>query len=329
MGIRAQRGFVLVATIWVLAIIAIAAAFFADRVERARDLAQAKQETAGQLLEFANTRAEILFRLGTTPFSFQGLGAPPAAIALDGRPYRGTGKDIVRLQDNLGLLNVNYVHRVLMSRFLGQRGVPSEWHDAMIDGLLDYTDADDLRRLSGADAREYADAGLPPPPNVFLETPEQLRNIIGWRDRRELWENGGFLRFLTANRVAGLNLNTAPPEVLAALPGMTPESAAALVGLRAQRPFYGTNDVPGYAAGTLEPEFFYFFPGTSLRITQQAGKLPWALEMSLLLTPRGEFAPWRVDYDLRTAVSYAVENEDKIPGLPERAATAQANREAP
>src|ERR1019366_6193309 len=196
MAANAQRGFVLVATLWILAVITIAASYFAERVSRSIELARQKQETTDQLVEFANTRADILYRLGTIPITINGLGSQPA-IALDDRPYLGSGDDIVRLQDNRGLLNVNFLEQSMMARLLGQLGVPIEKRDAMIDTLLDYTDSDDLRRLNGAEKSEYAALGLPPPPNDWLASPYQLRNIIGWRDQPQLWENERLLQFVT------------------------------------------------------------------------------------------------------------------------------------
>lgn len=325
---RPQRGFVLVATLWILAIVIIAAAFFAERVSRSLETAKSKQETAEQLLEFSDTRADLLFRLGTVPFSFHGLGASPA-IALDDRPYRGTGADIIRIQDNLGLINVNFVQADVLSRFLVLQGVPFEFRDSMIDTLRDYTDADSLRRLNGAEAAEYSARRLPPPPNDLLHVPDQLRNIIGWREREALWKKPEFVRGLSTARVAGFNPNTAPKEVLASLPGMSLEAASTLVKLREQKPFYGTGELVGYAAGSLDIEFFAFFPTNSVRVTQQGRRVPWALQFSLTLTPRSDSAPWRVDYEMRTPVSYAVENEDKIPKLPVWAAVAPAEGETP
>lgn len=302
------------ATLWILAIITIASTFFAERVGRSLELARERQDTVEQLVAFANTRADMLFRLGTTLPSFQGIGIQ-SPIAVDNRPYRGAGEDIIRLQDNLGLLNANVFEPVLMSRFLGQLGIPVERRDAMIDALLDYTDGDDLRRLNGAEAADYAALGLPPPPNELLITPLQLKNVIGWRDQAALWEGQGLLRFLTTSRLAGFNPNTAPVEVLASLPGLTPETAAAVVRLRMERPFFGHSQLPGFVDGIIDSEYLIFFPGSSIRITQQSRKLPWALVSSVTLTPWGESTPWRIDYQARTAVSYAVENEDKIPVL--------------
>lgn len=316
MASNAQRGFVLVATLWILAVITIAASYFAERVSHSIELARQKQETTAQLVEFANTRADILYRLGTTRISFYGLGSQPA-IVLDDRPYLGSGEDIVRLQDNRGLLNVNFPERNMMPRLLGQLGIAVEKRDAMMDTLLDYVDMDDLRRLNGAEKSEYESLGLPPPPNDWLANPYQLRNIIGWRDQPELLER--LLRFVTTSRQFGFNPNTAPPEVLASLPGGSPETAAAIVKMRNEKPFYSSIPLPGFTPGVLDPEFLFFFPSDSIRITQQSKTLPWAVQYSLTLTPRSESAPWRVDYYVKTAVTYPSENVDKIQKLPAQA----------
>jgi len=316
MAASAQRGFVLVATLWILAVITIAASYFAERVSRSIALAQQKQETTEQLIEFANTRADILYRLGTIRLSFYGLGSQPA-IALDDRPYRGSGEDIVRLQDNRGLLNLNFMERNMMPRLLGQLGVPIEKRDALIDTLSDYVDTDDLRRLNGAEKSEYASLGLPPPPNDWLASPYQLRSIIGWRDQPELLER--LLRLVATGRVFGLNPNTAPPEVLASLPGGSRETAAAVVKMRNEKPMYHGTPLPGFTAGVMDPEFLYFFPSDSIRITQQSKTLPWAVQYCLTLTPRSERAPWRVDYHVKTALTYPSENADKIQKLPAQA----------
>lgn len=324
---RAQHGFVLVATLWILAIITIAASYFAERVSRSIALAQQKQETVQQLVEFANTRADILYRLGTTSFSFYGLGEPPA-ISLDDRPYRGSGEDIIRLQDNRGLLNVNFVEQNMLSRLLGQLGVPAEKRDAMLDTLLDYTDNDDLRRLNGAEAAEYAALGLPAPPNELLSTPFQLKNIIGWRGQPGLWENQRLLRLVTTSRVNGFNPNTAPLEILASLPGSTREGTETLIRLRNEKPLYSLGQLAGFTSGELDSDFFLFFPGDSIRITQQSRKLPWAMQFSLSLTPGREDAPWRIDYQVKTPVTYRIDNVDKIQKLPAQIATSPGKDEA-
>lgn len=323
-----QRGFILVATLWILAAITIAAGYFAERVNRLIALAQQKQETAALLVEFANTRADTLFRLGTTPISFYGLGGQPA-IALDNRPYRGTGDDIVRLQDNRGLLNVNFLNIEMMSNFLGQQGAPFEKRDAMIDALRDYIDIDDLRRLNGAEAAEYAALGLPPPPNDWLATPFQLQNIIGWRDQAALSKDQRLTQFVTTGRIVGFNPNTAPLEVLVSLPGNSREIAEQMIKLRGEKPFISTAPMINLGWNPrMDSEFFIFFPSDSIRVTQQNKKLPWMLQYNVTLTPMAGNAPWRFDYYGKFAATPPILNDKEIAPLPARTALSATSAEA-
>ena len=61
-------------------------------------------------------------------------------------------------------------------------GVPAEDRDGLIDKFLDYLDANSFRRLNGAEAPEYLEAGLDPPANAPLRTPLEVRRVLGWRD---------------------------------------------------------------------------------------------------------------------------------------------------
>jgi len=147
--LRQQRGFVLATTLWVLAILTVAAAYFAERMQHARQLAEQAQLRTQALVDMAGTRAEILFRLATTPISLYGLGASAQdAIALDDRAYGGLGDTLVRLQDSGGLLDLNIATDDQLERFLNVLGVPAARRAAMIDALRDYVDEDNLKRLT-------------------------------------------------------------------------------------------------------------------------------------------------------------------------------------
>lgn len=128
----AQRGFVLVATLWVMVIVAIAAAYFSDRVARSVELAQQSQQNTRALIDMADTRAEILYRLGTSSLTEYGLGRGEPTIALDNRPYKGAGDTFLKLQDTRGLLNLNYPDGERLQRFLGLLGIPASQRSRMI-----------------------------------------------------------------------------------------------------------------------------------------------------------------------------------------------------
>ena len=319
---RQQQGFVLVVTLWMLAVITIGAAYFAERVASSVSLARQTQQATEALLEMSSTRSEILFRLGTTPASVFGLGpTPQSAIALDNRAYRGSGNDIVRLQDSCGLINVNFIQPEMLRRLLGQMGVAAENRDALLDTLNDYIDADDLRRLNGAESAEYVARGLPLPPNDWLVTPWQLQNIIGWREQAALWRDQRLPEIVTTARVLGFNPNTAPRETLAALPGSSLEIADNLIKMRTLRAFTSLSQLSGVAGQLgLDSDSVVFFSGGSIRLTQESDKIPWALHYQITLTPTADRAPWRFDYYIKTGATPSAQNANQPFPLPERVA---------
>ena len=321
-----EHGFVLVVTLWILAVITIGAAFFAQRVGSSIALARQSQQATQALLDLYSTRAEILFRLGTTGMSVYGLGpTPQAAIALDDRRYRGTGEDTVRLQDSSGLININFVQPEMLLRLLGQLGVAAGNRDALLDTLYDYTDTDDLRRLNGAEAAEYRGRGLPLPPNDWLVTPWQLQDIIGWREQATLWKDQRLFEIVTTARVLGFNPNTAPREALAALPGSSAEIADSLIKLRLLNPFTRISDLGSLANHpALDSENVVFFPGNNIRLTQESDKIPSALRYQITLTPMSDHAPWRIDYYIKTSVTSLAQNANEPPPLPARVALSEA-----
>ena len=317
-----ERGFVLVVTLWLLAIITIGATYFAERVTSSVVLARQSQQGTNALVEMSSTRAEILFRLATMQLSIYGLGTTPEnAIALDSRPYAGSGQDLVRLQDSRGLINVNFVDQEVLRRLLGQLGVAAENRDAMLDTLNDYTDTDNLRRLNGAEEPEYRARGLAPPPNDWLVTPWQLQNIVGWREEAALWKDARLVAVVTTARVVGFNPNTAPREALAALPGSSLEIADNLIRLRAQNPLTSASQLSGIAGQSqLSSDSLIFFPGDNIRLTQESDKIPWALHYQISLTPLADLAPWRIEYYVKTGLTSSIQNANKPIPLPARAA---------
>lgn len=318
----------LAATLWILAAAMIGAAFFAEQVDRSREAARRAQQHAQFLVDMETTRAEVLFRFATEKLTPYGIGLEAGhALRLDNRPYSGRGGDILRLQDNAGLMNLNLPDRLTWTSFLGQVGVPASAHDAMLDALQDYVDSDGLRRLNGAEAREYAARRMPPPRNDWIATPFEVRNIVGWRDQPALWKDGRFTQLVTASGLFGVNPNFAPLEVLASIPGVTREAAARVIAARREAPI--TSQPQWEALSGSRYLDFVFFPGTdSVRFTHQAPGAGWVIQYSVYLTPLSPAAPWRVEYYVRTAAPPPVPDEPQPAALPARPAVPLAPAEA-
>lgn len=317
--VRRQTGYVLVATLWLLAVITIAATYFAEQVGQAVRQAQRSQDISAALVAMESARAEILFRLGTTALTIQGLGLDPAyRLALDGQPYIDDARVTISLQDARGLLNINFPSEIMLTRLLSAHGVSAEHHSRLLDTLRDYTDIDDLHRLNGAEKDEYLRLGLPPPPNDLLVVTEQLPHILGWRDHAQLWQDRTFIDLLSTSRVEMLNLNTAPEQVLAALPGATPELASQIVKIRQQQPLRSFRDILALTDqfGTQQADWMTYYPGQGTRVTIAHPDVPWRHQYELKLTPNSEIAPWRVDSYMRLPRPRGDE-KDRIP-LPPR-----------
>ena len=285
---------------WVLAAIAIAALYFSERVQKSLQLAQARQSTNDGQIELSDARAELLFRLATTPMTPYGLGAPPTSSALDDRGY-AVGRTTARLQDGRGLFNLNSFSEEQMLRFLASLAVPAEQGAGLIDTLRDYIDGDDLRRLNGAELSQYKDRSLSPPRNAPLVLPNELRQIIGWRDLPLLWNDKSQLLELTnTDATTGINPNTAPWQVLTTLPSVTEAIAKAIIERRQIEPV--TAAWLDQMLGTqldVGVGIVWAFPSDTIRITQSTSGLPWGLRYNVRLTPRDAASPWAITYFYR------------------------------
>lgn len=323
-GFPTQRGFVLAATLWMLAILAVAAVYFAGRIQHARELAQAAQAHSQALLDLDSARAEILFRIATTPFSIYGLGTSAKdAVALDDRPYLGPGGSLIRLQDNRGLLNLNIVNDARLDRFLSILGAPAARRAALIDALRDYIDDDDLKHLNGAEATDYAAAGLPPPRNAKLVTPMEAKSIFGWADVPQLWQDNLLPRLTTTSGSFSLNPNTASWQTLATMRGMTPEGAQAIMQARKIAPIVNAAQIEALTGIRIITDPFMAdaipFPTDSVRITQQPKAAGWGWLYNVTLTPVSDTAPWRIDYSYRVELSAFDAAKQVMPPFPARA----------
>jgi general secretion pathway protein K len=317
---QSQRGFVLVLTLWVLVIVALAAAYFAERVTRSVELAQQSNLNTRAMIDMASTRAELLYRLGSTSITAYGLGRDGATIYLDNRPYQGVGNTTLRLQDNRGLINLNAVEDQTLQRLLGVLGIPGDQRDHLIDTLRDFTDDDDLHRLNGAEKDEYLARNLPAPPNRKLVSPWETRAIIGWRDATQLWQNDRLTRLTTTGVASGVNPNTASAEVLTTIPGISDDIAQRIVAQRQRQTLTDLVQLADIIGIPTEPfeDTLRFWPSNAIRITQSAPGLPWALQFNVTLTPRATAEPWQIDYHHRVSDNEPLTQESNSPALPPR-----------
>ncbi|MCD0420816.1 general secretion pathway protein GspK [Rubrivivax sp. JA1024] len=287
---RRDRGYVLVSVLAALVVLAVVAARLDARAERWRDERGNWSRWQQEQMQAEASRDTLMGCLLTSPLAELGFTTPDGVLRVDGRVYRLPDETRFSLQDARGLISVAEPQADLLRRFLAGQGLNPQQADRLVDTLADYVDADDLRRLNGAEAADYAQAGLPPPANDWLTSPYELRRVLGWHDYPALWERASD-DFSTV-RQGWINPNTAPPAVLRALPGATPEGIAALLAQRETRAMRDAADLLATAGILVDDEGPAFHPGLVYRLRLWRDGSPRLVEYTVMLTLTAPASPW-------------------------------------
>jgi hypothetical protein len=337
-----EAGFVLIATIWFVALLALVAVVIAGWTARGLGHMTALAERTGARGEMIGALNEIAFAMLSGTYSPRGLELPsaqemarasssdvfgfvPAAgtpfAALDDRPYR-LGATVVRLQDERGLFNLDTPDPAALDRLLRIYGIAYDERGPLIDRLLDYMNRSELSHLNGAVAADYLQAGRPAPRGAPLLTPWEAWRVLGWDGYPQLWRDsaGALPQVATTGYTAAINPNTAPAPVLRSLPGIDERAAERIIRYRALYPLETPLDLTR-AAGVpapSDPTIVFFFPSGNLRVTLLSKQSPLAWQLLLRRTPNGK-APYRIDYAVarpRTAADRALLDRADLPDLP-------------
>jgi general secretion pathway protein K len=219
--LRRQRGVALILVLWLVTLLAVVASAFALSTQR-----------ESVLLRTARDRAEALALLdGALRYAWLRLHLPKSQgrWLSNGAVYEvvyGNGRVRLELRDEAGKVNLNYAQELLMTQVLAGAGLSSASAARIGDAILDWRDVDDLRRLNGAEAEDYRQAGKDfGPRNRPFDAVEELRAVLGMSP--ELYQR--VAPWVTVyTRQAGIDPRASPPELLLALPGISPEVLEAL-----------------------------------------------------------------------------------------------------
>jgi general secretion pathway protein K len=279
-----DRGIALLMVLWIVIILTVIALSFSfmTRTDTHATLFFKEGMEKQFLAEAGMERAimEMLYRdhiknLPTAPMESE-------VVRVDGREYTGQlGADyyVYGILDESGKININLLtdnSDIILGNLLVNRGVPKELADTIVDSVRDWTDSDDTHRLNGAESDYYMSLPVPyAARNGKFEAVEELLLVKGMTPEI-LYGNAktpGIFNFVTVYSTAGkININTAPKEVLAALPGMTPEMADQVVGMRSLvdiTDLEQVNQVMGDAFTTILP--YVGYTGSSLYTIESTG----------------------------------------------------------
>ena len=127
----------------------------------------------------------------------------------------------VEMRDESAKIDVNTVAEALLRGLLISVGLPEDEAARLQDAILDWRDPDSLKRVAGAEESDYKAAGLTyRPANAPFQAIEELQLVLGMRP--DIYRRVAPL-LTVYSRQTGINPATASREVLAAIPGITPE----------------------------------------------------------------------------------------------------------
>ncbi len=140
----------------------------------------------------------------------------------------------VRIQDELGRIDLNNADGALLIGLFQSVGLDARAASALVDKILDWRDASNLKRLNGAKDPEYRAVGLAyRPRNGQFQSVDELKLVMDMTPQL-------FRRVEPAVTVysgrPSFDPQVAPPEALLALPTMDGQKVAALVGSRTGQP---------------------------------------------------------------------------------------------
>jgi general secretion pathway protein K len=198
---------------------------------------QALREVLGQapIQGVDETGALVFYRLvpgSTLPVRLPSL--PRSRVPL------GAGEFSYRLADEEARLNLNTASAGRLRRLLQTLGLDRRARDVVVDSLQDWTDGDELSRANGAESDDHY-LKLPVPyraRNGRLQDLAELLQIRGVTPELYAGAEGrpGLAEVTTVFGRETVNLNTAPPPVLAAL-GLSEAEIGDLVQARIRAPY--------------------------------------------------------------------------------------------
>jgi general secretion pathway protein K len=238
---RLQRGAALITAMLVAALAAAVVATLASaQAQWLRTVELRRDQVQAQALVLAGLNwARQAIRDDARGLPVDHLGEP-WALPLPPTPLEN-GSIEGAIVDAQGLINLNNLageeamgraERARATRLFAERGLSPRG----IEAIADWIDEDrDPRDGGGEDAAYAGERPARLPPNAPMLRAAEVADVVGVGERGY----SAIARFVTALPARSpLNVNTAPPDVLAtAVNGVSPESLASLVAERARKPF--------------------------------------------------------------------------------------------
>jgi general secretion pathway protein K len=209
---RRQDGMALVLVLWLVVLLSVMAAGHSRNVHTDTTLASRQVQSA---------KARALAEAGINHVILEMLAADSdRKLPVDGSLFNvriGEDDVTIAIRDATGFVDLNAAKPELLDAALKACGVGETARRDLVDTILDWRDKDDLRRLHGVEDDDYFAAGVAwTSRDGAFEAVDELRYLPGMSQARY----DCLAPFVTVySGRGGLNMEYAPPALIAALTG--------------------------------------------------------------------------------------------------------------
>lgn len=223
---RSQQGVALVLVMWVAVLLAvIASSFIVERHSEQLVIHNSISMARAEAIADAGVQRAVweLYRTDNAPEAWKRDGTVQS-WSFDGVPVK------VEIRDESAKIDINTASDALLLGLFVSIGMADEDAAKVVDAILDWRDADSFKRPNGAEAPEYAAAGLAyKPANAPFQAIEELQLVLGLRP--DIYRR--IAPMVTVySRQNGVNPQLASRDVLLAIPGVTVDAVDQYIALR-------------------------------------------------------------------------------------------------
>ena len=240
---RRQDGMALIVVLWLVVLLGVMAAGHSRNVHTDTTLAARQVQSA---------KARALAEAGINHAILEMLAADTGRkLPVDGSLFDvRIGDDVVTIaiRDASGLVDLNVAKPGLLDAALAACNVGESARRELVDAILDWRDGDDLRRLNGVEDDDYVAAGVAwTSRDDAFDAVDELKYLPGMSQARY----DCLAPFVTVHSGrGGLNMEYAPPVLIAALTGEEVPAAEPEEDGRGSGPRNGTFHVYASASGS-------------------------------------------------------------------------------
>jgi general secretion pathway protein K len=233
-----QRGVALILVMWVIALMAVLLGSFAL-------IARTENLESRHMFDTTAARYDAIAGVELALFQLRNPDPLQRWVA-DGRPYEFPyeGATVhVEITNESGKIDLNVADSPTLMALFQSVGLDLGAAEALSDAIQDWRDADSQVRPHGAEAPQYAAAGLDyGPTNLPFQTVSEVQQVLGMTyDLFKKIEPA--ITVYSGTRTP--NPAFAPYEALMAIPGMTPQLAQQIIATRQAAPPGTTGAIQG------------------------------------------------------------------------------------